>query len=46
MWNLVPTAEFDHGNIGGGELKSVRTKFIGLSWERDQKVCKEIRQYG
>ena len=37
---------FDHGNVGGGELKSVGTKFIGLSWEKDQKGYQEIRQYG
>ena len=45
-WIELRERPVDHGNIGGGELRSVRTKFIGLSREKDQKGCQEVRQYG
>ena len=45
-WIELRERPVDHGNIGGGELKSVRTKFIGSSWEKDQRGCQEIGQCG
>ncbi len=45
-WIELRKGLVDLGNIGGGELKSLRTKFIGLSWEKDLKGCQEIGQCG